>query len=71
MLEEQALTRVAELVPVRYGRMAESPFAFFRGAAAVMAIDLSTTPVTGLTVQACGDAHVAQLRRRSPPPSAT
>jgi len=41
--------------------MAESPFAFFRGAAAIMAMDLSTTPVTGLTVQACGDAHVANF----------
>ena len=61
MLEQQATTRVAELVPVRYERMAESPFAFFRGAAAVMAMDLATTPVTGLTVQACGDAHVANF----------
>ena len=59
--EEQARTRVPELVPVRYGRMAESPFAFFRGGAAIMAMDLSTTPVTGLTVQACGDAHVANF----------
>jgi uncharacterized protein (DUF2252 family) len=61
VLEEQARTRVAELVPVRYGRMAESPFAFFRGAAAVMAMDLATTPVSGFTVQACGDAHVANF----------
>ncbi len=61
VLEQQATTRVAELVPVRYERMAESPFAFYRGAAAVMARDLSTTPVTGLTVQACGDAHVANF----------
>jgi uncharacterized protein (DUF2252 family) len=49
------------LVPVRYARMAASPFAFFRGGAAVMAMDLSCTPVTGLTVQACGDAHVANF----------
>ena len=55
------MTRVAELVPVRYERMAESPFAFYRGAAAVMAMDLATTPVTGLNVQACGDAHVANF----------
>ena len=48
-------------MPVRYARMAESPFAFFRGGAAIMAMDLSTTPVTGLTVQACGDAHVANF----------
>ena len=50
VLEEQARTRVPELVPVRYERMAVSPFAFFRGGAAIMAMDLSTTPVTGLTV---------------------
>jgi uncharacterized protein (DUF2252 family) len=61
VLEEQARTRVAELVPVRYARMATSPFAFFRGGAAIMAMDLSTTPVTGLTVQACADAHVANF----------
>jgi uncharacterized protein (DUF2252 family) len=61
VLEEQARTRVAELVPLRYERMAASPFACFRGAAAVMAMDLATTPVTGLTVQACGDAHVANF----------
>jgi uncharacterized protein (DUF2252 family) len=61
VLEEQARTRVPELVPVRHGRMAASPFAFFRGGAAIMAMDLSRTPVTGLTVQACGDAHVANF----------
>jgi uncharacterized protein (DUF2252 family) len=61
VLEEQARTRVPELVPLRYQRMAASRFAFFRGAAAVMAKDLATTPVTGLTVQACGDAHVANF----------
>jgi uncharacterized protein (DUF2252 family) len=61
VLEQQAATRVDELIPVRYERMAESPFAFFRGAAAVMAMDLSSTMVTGLTVQACGDAHVANF----------
>jgi len=61
VLEEQARTRVAELVPVRYERMAASPFAFFRGGAAIMTMDLSTTPVSGLTVQACGDAHVANF----------
>src|SRR5258708_4744923 len=61
VLEEQARTRVPELVPVRYERMAASPFAFFRGGAAIMAMDLSTTPFTGLTVQACGDAHVANF----------
>jgi uncharacterized protein (DUF2252 family) len=61
VLEEQARTRVEELVPVRYARMAASPFAFFRGGAAIMAMDLSSTPVTELTVQACGDAHVANF----------
>ena len=61
VLEEQARTRVPELVPVRYERMSASPFAFFRGGAAIMAMDLSSTPVTGLTVQACGDAHVANF----------
>jgi uncharacterized protein (DUF2252 family) len=50
--------RVAALLPIRYGRMLTSPFAFLRGAAAVMAVDLATTPSTGLHVQACGDAHL-------------
>ncbi len=58
ILEEQDASRVAELVPVRYGRMLASPFTFYRGAAAIMAADLAPTPVSGLTVQACGDAHV-------------
>ncbi len=67
VLEAQAADRVPELVPIRYGRMAESPFAFFRGGAAIMAGDLSTTPVTGLTVQACGDAHVANFGKFASP----
>jgi uncharacterized protein (DUF2252 family) len=50
--------RMATLVPVRFGRMASSPFAFYRGAAALMAADLATTPTTGIRVQACGDAHL-------------
>ena len=50
--------RVAALVPVRFGRMATSPFAFYRGGAALMAADLATTPATGIRVQACGDAHL-------------
>jgi uncharacterized protein (DUF2252 family) len=58
ILERQAATRVAELVPIRYGRMLASPFAFFRGAAAVMAEDLASTPAAGLDVQLCGDAHL-------------
>ncbi|MFF8278310.1 DUF2252 domain-containing protein [Streptomyces lateritius] len=58
VLELQAVDRVPELVPLRYGRMAASPFAFLRGAAAVMAADLAAQPRTGLTVQLCGDAHL-------------
>lgn len=50
--------RMKELIPIRYGRMLPSPFAFFRGAAAVMAADLAQTETTGLTVQACGDCHL-------------
>ncbi|PXY25903.1 hypothetical protein BAY59_20265 [Prauserella coralliicola] len=58
LLARQDATRVPELVPIRYGRMAVSPFTYFRGAALPMAADLATTPRTGLTVQACGDAHL-------------
>jgi uncharacterized protein (DUF2252 family) len=61
LLEEQAKTRVPDLVPVRYGRMMVSPFTFFRGAALPMASDLADTPVTGLAVQACGDAHLSNF----------
>src|SRR5574337_162103 len=50
--------RMAELIPIRFGRMAASPFAFYRGSAALMAADLATTPNAGLRVQACGDAHL-------------
>ena len=50
--------RREELVPIRHGRMLQSPFAFFRGSAALMAADLAETPVSGLRVQACGDAHM-------------
>jgi uncharacterized protein (DUF2252 family) len=53
---------VPELVPVRYGRMSESPFRFYRGAAAIMAVDLSQTPTTDLRVQLCGDAHMLNFR---------
>ena len=58
ILEEQASTRVPDLVPIRYGRMIASPFAYFRGAAAPMAWDLAHTPASGIRVQACGDAHL-------------
>jgi len=61
VLEEQARTRVPELVPIRYGRMVESPFAYFRGAAAAMAADLSRTPASGLRAQLCGDAHLSNF----------
>ena len=58
ILQDQDALRVPDLVPIRYGRMSASPFAFFRGSAGVMAHDLSETPVTGLTVQTCGNAHL-------------
>ena len=61
LLEEQAKTRVPELVPVRWGRMLVSPFTYYRGAALPMASDLSRTPVSGLAVQACGDAHLSNF----------
>jgi uncharacterized protein (DUF2252 family) len=61
LLRAQAATRVQELVPIRYGRMLESPFTFYRGAAAVMAADLAHTPKSGIVVQACGDAHISNF----------
>src|ERR1700691_4443632 len=61
LLEEQGRSRVPELVPVRYGRMMVSPFTYFRGAALPMASDLAGTPVSGLAVQACGDAHLSNF----------
>jgi uncharacterized protein (DUF2252 family) len=61
LLVAQATTRIPELVPIRYGRMLASPFAFYRGAAAIMASDLAATPNSGLHVQLCGDAHVANF----------
>jgi uncharacterized protein (DUF2252 family) len=61
ILEAQAKTRLQELIPVRYARMLMSPFAFLRGTAAVMAQDLSPSPVTGLQVQLCGDMHVSNF----------
>jgi uncharacterized protein (DUF2252 family) len=61
ILERQCTTRVQELVAIRRRRMATSPFTFFRGAVAVMAADLATTPVSGLRVQACGDAHLSNF----------
>ncbi|MBM7502822.1 DUF2252 domain-containing protein [Agromyces aurantiacus] len=61
LLEQQALTRVPELVPIRYARMLVSPFNFYRGAALIMASDLAGTPVSGITAQICGDAHLSNF----------
>lgn len=61
LLEEQATTRVTDLVPIRHGRMMVSPFTFYRGAALLMAADLARTPSSGLIVQLCGDAHLSNF----------
>jgi uncharacterized protein (DUF2252 family) len=61
ILEAQAKLRLQELIPVRYARMLASPFAFLRGSAAIMAQDISPSPITGLQVQACGDMHVSNF----------
>jgi len=61
LLEEQAEHRLHALVPIRHGRMLVSPFAFFRGAALIMASDLAETPVSGINVQLCGDAHLSNF----------
>jgi uncharacterized protein (DUF2252 family) len=61
VLEQQAESRIPELVPIRYGRMLASAFTFYRGAAAIMAMDLAKTPESGLRVQACGDAHLSNF----------
>ncbi len=61
LLEEQGTSRVPELVPIRYGRMLVSAFTFYRGAAYLMASDLSRSPHSGLTVQLCGDAHLSNF----------
>ena len=61
LLEEQDTTREQDLVPVRHGRMMVSPFTFYRGAAKIMAADLTDTPVAGLDAQLCGDAHLSNF----------
>ena len=61
LIEEQAADRVPSLVPIRHGRMLDSPFAFYRGGALIMASDLSTTPVSGIHTQLCGDAHLSNF----------
>jgi uncharacterized protein (DUF2252 family) len=61
LIEKQDLTREQDLVPVRHGRMAVSPFTFYRGGAMIMAADLKDTPVAGLSAQLCGDAHLSNF----------
>jgi len=61
LLEESNQGRMPELIPLRYGRMLQSPFAFLRGSAIIMAADLATTPITNIQVQACGDCHLLNL----------
>ena len=61
LLQEQAESRVPELVPIRYGRMLVSPGTFYRGAALIMASDLAATPRSGVTVQLCRDAHLSNF----------
>jgi uncharacterized protein (DUF2252 family) len=61
LLEDQAASRVPDLIPIRYGRMLASPFTFYRGGALIMAADLAATPVSGITVQLCGDAHLSNF----------
>ena len=61
LLEQQAVSRLPELVPIRYGRMLVSPFAFYRGGALIMASDLARTPNSGIRVQLCGDAHLSNF----------
>ena len=67
LLIESSAGRVPELLPIRYGRMLQSPFTFYRGAAAIMAADLAGLPTTGIRVQACGDAHLGNFRGQGTP----
>ncbi|MFD5646247.1 DUF2252 family protein, partial [Streptomyces anulatus] len=67
VLEAQSADRVPELVPIRYARMTESPFRFYRGAAALMAADLAGTPDSGIRAQLCGDAHLLNFRLLASP----
>ncbi|MDX2934742.1 DUF2252 domain-containing protein [Streptomyces ipomoeae] len=67
VIKAQSAKRVPELVPIRYGRMSESPFRFYRGAAAIMAADLADTPRTGIRAQLCGDAHMLNFRLLASP----
>ncbi|MEE1742816.1 DUF2252 domain-containing protein [Streptomyces sp. BE147] len=67
VIERQSATRLPELVPLRYGRMSESPFRFYRGAAAIMAGDLASTADSGIRAQLCGDAHMLNFRLLASP----
>ncbi|GAA4865163.1 DUF2252 domain-containing protein [Kitasatospora terrestris] len=67
ILQGQSSRRVPELVPIRYSRMSESPFRFYRGAAAIMASDLAATPDSGIRAQLCGDAHMLNFRLLASP----
>ncbi|MCF3119119.1 DUF2252 domain-containing protein [Streptomyces arenae] len=67
VIERQSASRLQELVPIRYGRMLESPFRFYRGAAAIMAGDLAGTPSSGIRAQLCGDAHMLNFRLLASP----
>ncbi|MET9403651.1 DUF2252 domain-containing protein [Kitasatospora sp. NPDC002965] len=67
ILESQSARRVPELVPIRYSRMSESPFRFYRGAAAIMASDLAGSPDSGIRAQLCGDAHMLNFRLLASP----
>ena len=61
LLQAQDKGRIKQLLPIKYGRMLESPFTFYRGSAVVMAADLADTPVTGLEAILCGDAHLSNF----------
>jgi len=67
VVDRQSQRRLPELVPIRYQRMTESPFRFYRGAAAIMAADLAGTPTSGIAVQLCGDAHLLNFRLLASP----
>ena len=58
LVQSSDADRIPDLIPIRYGRMLQSPFTFYRGSAGLMASDLATTPATGIPVQACGDTHL-------------
>src|SRR3954468_13542885 len=62
LVEEGNRGRIPQLIPIRHGRMIQSPFTYYRGAALAMAVDLANLPTTGVRVQACGDAHLGNFR---------